>query len=148
MACSCFPGRGFAQGQNESTVAQQEADCRGGGSPLDVDMELNSLGWALWRRAQALRKKARKSVLAPQNTNMFTKTGPTNNHYESRVSYCPLFSRPLCPLLILPFSSCLQDCPYSQAFPSQGGRKKGLWTWRLANSSSTTSPFPSVCRNL
>lgn len=47
LASSCFTGRGFVQGQNESTVAQQEADCRGGGSHLDVDMELNSVGWAL-----------------------------------------------------------------------------------------------------
>lgn len=29
------------------TVAQQEADCRGGGSRLDVGMELNSLRWVL-----------------------------------------------------------------------------------------------------
>lgn len=90
MASSCFTGRGFVQGQNESTVAQREADCRGEGSHLGVDMELNSLGWALWRRTRALREKARKSVLAPQNKNMFTKFGPTNNHYEPRVSYCPL----------------------------------------------------------
>lgn len=54
---------------------------------MDVDMELNSLGWALWRRARALREKVRKSVLAPQNKSMLTKIGPTNNHCEPRVSY-------------------------------------------------------------
>lgn len=58
------------------TGAQQEADCRGGGSRLDAGMELNSLGWVLWRRAQAPRENARKSVLAPQNKNMLTKSGP------------------------------------------------------------------------
>lgn len=57
-------------------MAQQEADCRGGGSRLDVGMELNSLGWVLWRRAQALRENSRKSALAPHDKNMLAKSGP------------------------------------------------------------------------
>lgn len=57
-------------------MAQQEADCRGGGSRLDVGMELNSLGWALWRRARALRENARKSALAPQIRTCLQKSGP------------------------------------------------------------------------
>lgn len=73
LASSCFSGRG----QNESPVDQWEAGCRGGGLCLDVGMELlNYLGWVLWRRAQTFRKNVRKSVLAPQNKNMLTKSGP------------------------------------------------------------------------
>lgn len=72
-------------------MAQQEADCRGGGSRLDVGMELNSLGWVLWRRAQALRENARKSALAPHDKNVLTKIGPTNRLFEPRVSYHPLY---------------------------------------------------------
>lgn len=57
-------------------MAQQEANCRGRGSRLDVDTELNSLGWVLRRRAQALRENLRKSILAPQNKDMLTESGP------------------------------------------------------------------------
>lgn len=74
LASSCFVGSGFVREQNE-TLAKQEAGGNGGGSRLDVGVELNSLGWVLWRSAQALRENSRKSVLAPQNKNMLTKAG-------------------------------------------------------------------------
>lgn len=58
---------------------------------MDVGMELSSLGWVLWRRAQALRENARMSALVPHDKNVLTKIGPTNRLFEPRVSYHPLY---------------------------------------------------------
>lgn len=59
-----------------STVAQQEAGCRGRQPHLNVGMALNSLGWLLWRRVQALKENMRKSALVPQNKNILTTSDP------------------------------------------------------------------------
>lgn len=109
LASSSFIIRAFVWMQNGSTVVQQEVDFRGGGPHLglDVGMELNSLGWVLWRRrAQALKENMRKSALASQNKKMLNKIWPTNSLFEPRISYLfsYLFSRPVRPLPTPAFS--------------------------------------------